>query len=163
MGGSSAPWGFWMAVVSAGVLLYRRSERGLEVLLVHPGGPFWRKRDLGAWSIPKGEVQPGEDLLDAARREFHEELGSPLDASLEPLGRVRQRGGKIVEAFAAEGEFDVTGVRSISFEMEWPPRSGRRANFPEVDRAEWFELDVARAYILEGQAPLLDILAERLA
>jgi predicted NUDIX family NTP pyrophosphohydrolase len=156
-------WGFWMAVVSAGVLLYRKTERGLEVLLVHPGGPFWRKRDLGAWSIPKGEVNAGEELEAAARREFQEELGSRLDAPLEPLGRVRQRGGKIVEAFAAEGDFEVAGVKSISFEMEWPPRSGRRASFPEVDRAEWFTLAGAREQILEGQAPLLDILAERLS
>jgi predicted NUDIX family NTP pyrophosphohydrolase len=153
----------WMAVVSAGVLLYRMTERGLEVLLVHPGGPFWRRRDLGAWSIPKGEVAEGETLEAAARREFKEELGSPIDTPLEPLGSVRQRGGKLVEAFTASGDLDASQITSIAFEMEWPPRSGRRASFPEVDRAEWFVLDEARRRILEAQAPFLDRLVAHLA
>jgi predicted NUDIX family NTP pyrophosphohydrolase len=151
-----------MAVISAGVLLYRKAASGIEVLLVHPGGPYWKKRDLGAWSIPKGEVGEGEDLEAAARREFFEELGVAPPAALAPLGRVQQRGGKIVEAFTAEGDVDTANVKSILFEMEWPPRSGKRARFPEVDRAEWFTLDEAGARILESQAPLLGLLAQKL-
>jgi predicted NUDIX family NTP pyrophosphohydrolase len=151
-----------MPVISAGVLLYRRAASGVEVLLVHPGGPYWRKRDLGAWSIPKGEVEDGEDLEGAARREFLEELGVLLEGPLRPLGRVQQRGGKIVEAFTVEGDLDAAKIKSILFEMEWPPRSGKRARFPEVDRAEWFTLGEAGARMLESQAPLLELLMKEL-
>jgi predicted NUDIX family NTP pyrophosphohydrolase len=147
--------------VSSGLLLFRRREGELEVLLVHPGGPFWRRRDLGAWSIPKGEPLPGEDMGVAARREFAEETGVQPQGALQPLGEIRQSGGKRVEAFALEGDLDADAVKSNTFEMEWPPRSGRRASFPEVDRAAWFPLPMARQKILEGQSPLIDRL-ERL-
>jgi predicted NUDIX family NTP pyrophosphohydrolase len=148
---------------SAGILLYRRSGDGaLEVLLVHPGGPFWAKKDLGAWSIPKGEYEDGEDALAAARREFAEELGSPAsDGEHVALGEVRQKSGKVVTAWALEGDIDADTVTSNTFTMEWPPRSGRTREFPEVDRAAWFGLDEARERILPAQAPLLDRLAER--
>jgi predicted NUDIX family NTP pyrophosphohydrolase len=145
-----------MAQESAGVLLYRRRDGVLQVLLAHPGGPFWRTRDEGAWTVPKGALDAGESPEAAARREFEEELGSPMTSDLQPLPRVRQRGGKWVEAFAAEGDFDVATLRSNTFETEWPPRSGRTMTFPEVDRAEWFDLDTARRKILPGQAALLD-------
>jgi predicted NUDIX family NTP pyrophosphohydrolase len=145
-----------MAQESAGVLLYRRRHGVLQVLLAHPGGPFWRTRDEGAWTVPKGALDAGESPEAAARREFEEELGSPMTSDLQPLPRVRQRGGKWVEAFAAEGDFDVATLRSNTFETEWPPRSGRTMTFPEVDRAEWFDLDPARRKILPGQAALLD-------
>jgi predicted NUDIX family NTP pyrophosphohydrolase len=144
---------------SAGILLYRLAAGGeLEVLLVHPGGPIWAKRDDGAWSIPKGEYEDGEEPLAAARREFAEELGSPVPDGAEPLalGEVRQRSGKRVQAWALPGELDVRTVSSNTFEMEWPPRSGRMRAFPEVDRAEWFGLEVARAKINVAQAELLD-------
>jgi predicted NUDIX family NTP pyrophosphohydrolase len=145
-------------VVSAGILLFRTSDRGLEVLLVHPGGPFWRRKDLGAWTIPKGEVEPGEDLLDAARREFHEETGWPANGEVISLGQVRQASRKIVHAWAIEGEFDPAALNSNTFEMEWPPRSGKLTSFPEADKAAWFAIDDARRYILPAQAPLLDAL-----
>ena len=150
---------------SAGVLLFRRGCEGVEVLLVHPGGPFWQRRDDGAWSIPKGEIEPGEEPLAAALRELAEELG-PAPA-LEPeqlieLGSVRQRAGKVVEAWAAEGDFDPDQLRSLEFEMEWPPRSDTQASFPEVDRAGWFFPDAARVKILGGQVPLIDRLLEQL-
>jgi predicted NUDIX family NTP pyrophosphohydrolase len=145
-------------VVSAGILLFRTSNRGLEVLLVHPGGPFWRRKDLGAWTIPKGEVEPGEDLLDAARREFHEETGWPANGEVISLGQVRQASRKIVHAWAIEGEFDPAALNSNTFEMEWPPRSGKLTSFPEADKAAWFAIDEARRYILPAQAPLLDAL-----
>jgi predicted NUDIX family NTP pyrophosphohydrolase len=145
-----------MGLASAGILMYRRGKDGLAVLLVHPGGPFWARRDAGAWSIPKGEVNPGEDLRDVAVREFTEELGAPPQGPLQPLGEVRQAGGKRVTAFAVEGDFDTVTLRSNTFEMEWPPRSGRIRTFPEVDRAEWFILPVAAEKILAGQRPLLD-------
>jgi predicted NUDIX family NTP pyrophosphohydrolase len=141
---------------SAGILMYKRTADGVSVLLVHPGGPFWSKRDLGAWSIPKGEYGDGEEAEAAARREFAEELGGEFHGRLTPLGEVRQKAGKVVAAFAAEGDFDAAGLASNSFEMEWPPRSGRRQSFPEVDRAEWFALPVARQKIIAGQCPLLD-------
>jgi predicted NUDIX family NTP pyrophosphohydrolase len=141
---------------SAGVLAYRTKAGWLEVLLVHPGGPFWRNRDTGAWSIPKGELGAGEHPEAAARREFAQELGAALDATLAPLGEIRQRGGKIVEAFAAEYDVDVDAITSNSFEIEWPPRSGRRQSFPEVDRAAWFDLATAREKINEAQRELLD-------
>jgi predicted NUDIX family NTP pyrophosphohydrolase len=128
----------------------------MEVLLVHPGGPIWAKRDAGAWSIPKGEPEAGEDPLTAARREFAEELGRSVDGTFIPLTRVRQPGGKIVHAWALEADFDASSITSNTFSMEWPPRSGRHQAFPEIDRAEWFPLDVARQKILAGQAPLLD-------
>jgi predicted NUDIX family NTP pyrophosphohydrolase len=129
-------------------------------LLVHPGGPFWRKKDAGAWSIPKGEIEPDEDPADVAQREFREELGSSAGQPLRSLGEIRQRGGKIVIAFAVEGNLDAEAISSNTFEMEWPPRSGRRQRFPEVDRAEWFDLKRARVKILVSQQPLLDRLDE---
>jgi predicted NUDIX family NTP pyrophosphohydrolase len=130
----------------------------LEVLLVHPGGPFWAKRNEGAWSIPKGEIEPGETALDVARREFEEELGvpPPADEELTPLGTIRQAGGKLVHAWALRGDLDVARVRSVTFSLEWPPRSGRMQEFPEVDRAAWFDLDEARRMILPSQLPLLE-------
>jgi predicted NUDIX family NTP pyrophosphohydrolase len=140
--------------------MYRRIGSQLEVLLVHPGGPYWRRRDEGAWSIPKGEMDAGEDAEDAARREFTEETGVHLAGPLEPLGEIRQRGGKRVLAFAAEGDVDIQIIKSNTFEMEWPPKSGGKQVFPEIDRAGWFDLPVAQAKILEGQRPLLDRLAE---
>lgn len=148
---------------SAGVLLFRRRAGSLEVLLVHPGGPFWAKKDRGAWSVPKGEYGEGEAALDAARREFEEEIGTRPDGDFLELAPVRQKGGKTVRAWAVTGDLDPASVRSNTFEMEWPPRSGRLQEFPEVDRAEWFPLEEARERILEGQAPLLDELARRLA
>jgi predicted NUDIX family NTP pyrophosphohydrolase len=148
-----------MAASSAGVLFYRRSASGIEVLLVHPGGPFWARRDLGAWSIPKGEFGADEEPAAAARREFAEELGVELAGELSPLGEVRQKAGKRVVGFAAEGDIDVGMIRSNSFEMEWPPRSGRMQSFPEIDRAEWFDLATAREKIIPGQSAFLDRLA----
>jgi predicted NUDIX family NTP pyrophosphohydrolase len=145
-----------MASRSAGIIAYRKRPSGLEVLLVHPGGPFWRNKDLGAWSIPKGELSADEDPETTARREFAEELGTELTAPLVALGDVKQRGGKTVMAFAAEFDLDPRHIRSNTFALEWPPRSGRRQNFPEVDRAEWFLLEVARQKINQGQRPLLD-------
>jgi predicted NUDIX family NTP pyrophosphohydrolase len=147
--------------ISAGILAYRKNQRGLEVLLVHPGGPFWRHKDQGAWSIPKGEIDPNEDPERAARREFAEELGpsAPIGA-LWRLGEVRQRAGKRVIAFAGQSDFDPVSLVSNSFEMEWPPRSGRRQAFPEVDRAEWFDIENARTKLLASQVELLDRLAE---
>jgi predicted NUDIX family NTP pyrophosphohydrolase len=147
-------------VLSAGILMYRRIGPQLEVLLVHPGGPYWRRKDDGAWSIPKGEMDAGEDAGDAARREFFEELGSAPVGLLQPLGEIRQRGGKRVHAFAVNSDLDVQTVASNTFEIEWPPKSGRLQTFPEVDRAEWFTLPIARTKILEGQRPLLDRLEE---
>jgi predicted NUDIX family NTP pyrophosphohydrolase len=146
---------------SAGILLYRRAPGGLEVLLVHPGGPFWIKRDAGAWSIPKGEYEPDDDPLVAARREFEEELGSAApDGATVELGEVRQKSGKLVRAWALEGDLDATGAHSNTFTVEWPPRSGRMQEFPEVDRAEWFGLDAALEKINPAQAAFLDRLAE---
>jgi predicted NUDIX family NTP pyrophosphohydrolase len=141
---------------SAGILLYRRRAGQLEVLLAHPGGPFWRKRDEGAWTIPKGLVDADERAEDAARREFREELGVECTGALVALGSVRQRSGKIVEAFAAEGDFDVAALASNTFDVEWPPRSGRMVAFPEIDRAEWMVLALARVRMLEAQRELLD-------
>lgn len=143
---------------SAGVLLYRRRGATLEVFLVHPGGPFWAKKDLGAWSLPKGEIAAGEDPPEAAKREFTEETGFAVEGELRPLPPLRQPGGKIIVAWAVEGDCDPAELRSNTFEMEWPPRSGKRRAFPEVDRGEWFSLDEARRRILPGQAPFLDAL-----
>ncbi|CCD95186.1 conserved hypothetical protein [Bradyrhizobium sp. ORS 375] len=145
-----------MPARSAGVLAFRRRGGGLEVLLVHPGGPFWRNKDAGAWSIPKGEFNAGEAAEAVARREFAEELGTVLTAPLLPLGEIRQRGGKVVEAFAAETDLDADAITSNEFDLEWPPRSGRLQRFPEVDRAAWFDLPEARARINPAQAALLD-------
>lgn len=152
-----------MPVISAGLLLYRRRDgAGVEVLLVHPGGPFWRRKDLAAWTIPKGEVGTGEALLDAARREFQEETGFAIEAPATPLGHVRLSSGKIVHAFAAEGDLDASQVRSNTFELEWPRGSGVRRSYPEVDRAAWFGLSEARRRILPAQASLLDALSAKL-
>jgi predicted NUDIX family NTP pyrophosphohydrolase len=149
-----------MPASSAGILLYRRRGDRLEVLLVHPGGPFWAHRDQGAWSLPKGEYAAGEDPLDAARREFAEELGvEPPDSPAEDLDEVRQKGGKRVHAWALEGDLDAAAIESNTFELEWPPRSGRRIEVPEVDRAEWFALEQAREKINPAQAAFLDRLA----
>lgn len=145
-----------MAKESAGLLLYRQRDGKLEVLLVHPGGPFWKRRDEGAWSIPKGEIDSGEQAVDVARREFEEELGQPPpETELTPLGVIRQT-GKVVTAWAAHGDVDVDRIRSMNFEMEWPPRSGVRQSFPEVDRAAWFDLPTARQKILPAQQPFID-------
>jgi len=139
--------------------MYRNAGSTLEVLLVHPGGPYWHKRDEGVWSIPKGEMDEGEDAEFAARREFMEEIGVAILGSLDPLGEIRQRGGKLVIAFAVEGDVDVRTIKSNTFEIEWPPKGGRMQSFPEIDRAEWVDLPAAHAKILEGQRPLLDRLA----
>lgn len=149
-----------MPLHTAGILLYRRRGGVLEVLLVHPGGPFWARKDLGAWSIPKGLCDPGEDPLAAARREFEEETGCAVDGECIPLGELRQPSGKIVHAWAVEGDLDAGRIRSNTFAMEWPRGSGAMREFPEVDRAEWFDLDAARARIIKGQAPFLDRLAQ---
>ena len=141
---------------SAGIVLYRYRDSRLEIFLVHPGGPFWRNKDSGAWSIPKGEFDKGEDPLQAARREFHEETGSAVAGSFLALRPVRQAGGKVVHAWAVEGECEAESIKSNSFTMEWPPRSGQRKQFLEVDRAGWFGFSVAREKILKGQLPLLD-------
>ena len=148
---------------SAALLLYRRAAAGLEVLLVHPGGPFWAKKDSGAWSLPKGEYDAAEDPLAAALREFTEETGIALEpAALLPLGSVKQAGGKIVTAWAVEGDVDAALARSNLFEMEWPPRSGQRRQFPEVDRAAWVPLAEAREKLLAGQVEFLTRLAAAL-
>ncbi len=152
-----------MAARSAGILVYRRRAEAVEVLLVHPGGPFWARRDAGAWSIPKGEHTGAEEPEAAARREFAEETGWPLSGAVLPLGDVRQKAGKTVTAFAAEGDFDAGTLASNRFEMEWPPRSGRMQSFPEVDRAGWFSVAEAREKLVEGQRPLLDRLLAALA
>jgi predicted NUDIX family NTP pyrophosphohydrolase len=142
---------------SAGILLHRGAPEALEVLLVHPGGPAWSGRDLGAWSIPKGEYTPDEDPLVAARREFAEELGTPApDGEAVDLGEVRQRSGKVVRAWAIEGDLDAKTIESNTFLFEWPPRSGKRIEVPEVDRAEWFSIEQAREKINAGQVPLLE-------
>jgi predicted NUDIX family NTP pyrophosphohydrolase len=151
-----------MAKRSAGILLYRLSPRGLELLLVHPGGPFWARKDLGAWSIPKGEYVPGEDPLAAARRELEEETGMRVEGDFVPLGELVSPGRKIVTAFALEGDCDPAALRSNTFELEWPPRSGRRQSFPEVDRAQWFSPEEARRKILAGQSEFIGRLIARL-
>jgi predicted NUDIX family NTP pyrophosphohydrolase len=153
-----------MPKLSAGLVVYKKSDQGLRLLLVHPGGPFWRNKDEGAWSIPKGEYGGGDDALDAARREFEEELGVAAPAGpYTPLGEVSQRGGKIVTGFAVEGDFDLASFKSNLCELEWPPRSGRRASFPEVDRAEWFSPEEAARKIIAAQRIFLDRLANLLA
>ena len=147
---------------SAGILLYRLGKRGLEVLLIKPGGPFWRNKDAGAWMIPKGALEPGESALDAALREFEEETGTRLDQVPFELATIRQAAGKIVDAFAAEGDLDAAKIRSIEFEAEWPPRSGRRQSYPEAEEARWMTLGEARAMMLPSQLPLLDALEAKL-
>ncbi len=152
-----------MTKFSAGLLMFRRSQ-GLELLLVHPGGPFFRNKDEGAWSIPKGEVEEGAEPLAAARREFFEETGLPLpEGEIVPLGEIRQKGGKRVLAWAVEGDLDPTQVKSNTFEMEWPPRSGRRERFPEIDRAEFFPPELARRKLNSAQTELVDRLERQLA
>jgi predicted NUDIX family NTP pyrophosphohydrolase len=145
---------------SAGVLLYRRSGGELQVLLIHPGGPYWRRKDRGAWQIPKGELAPDEDPEATARREVEEELGVSLRGPLQPLGDIRQAGGKQVTAFAIEHDLDPAAIRSNDFEIEWPPRSGKRQSFPEVSAARWLGLADAGDVILPSQLPLLGRLAE---
>ncbi|PZU57992.1 MAG: NUDIX hydrolase [Sphingobium sp.] len=152
-----------MPAQSAGILLYRREGADIRVLLVRPGGPFWRGRGTGAWQIPKGAIEPGEDARTAALREVHEELGVSVTAMLLPLGMIRQAGGKRVEAFAADQEVDAAAAVSNRFEMEWPPRSGRRQSYPEVEEARWFTLAQAADEILPSQAPLLERLRTVLA
>ena len=146
-------------VLSAAILLFRKRAGVVEVLLVHPGGPFWRNKDAGAWSIPKGEYISGENPLQAAQREFEEESGTKPEGEFLPLGERRQSGGKIVMAWALEGDLDAAQIRSNLFTLEWPPKSGKMREFPEVDRAEWFSIDAAREKILKGQAGFLDQLA----
>ena len=148
--------------LSAGILLFRERGGETQVLLIKPGGPFWRNRDQGAWMIPKGAVEPGERPTEAALREFEEETGTRLDSVPFPLARIRQAGGKIVEAFAIEGDLDAAAARSNEFEVEWPPRSGRLERFPEVAEARWMGLAEARAMMLPSQLPLLDALEEKL-
>ena len=151
-----------MAELSAGILMWRRGAGGIEVLLGHFGGPLWAKRDAGAWAIPKGLVEPGEALEACARREFEEELGVKPEGVLVPLGRIRQKGGKLVEGFALEGDLDPAAIVSNTFTLEWPPKSGRFQVHPEIDRAGWFTLAAAREQILPSQVALLDLLAQRL-
>jgi predicted NUDIX family NTP pyrophosphohydrolase len=147
---------------SAGVLLYRRCAGSLQVLLVHPGGPFWRNKQAGAWQIPKGLVEEGEDPAAAARRETEEELGLVLAGTPEPLAVIRQAGGKVVEAYALEQDINPEQIRSNLFSLEWPPRSGRLAEFPEIDAARWVPIEDAPPLMLKSQLPLLDALRERL-
>ena len=143
--------------VSAGVLLYRRRPTGLEVLLAHPGGPLFARKDAGHWTIPKGEVEPGEELLAVARREFEEETGHPPpDGAIFELGSIVQKGGKVVHAWAIEGDLDPANAVSNTFELSWPPGTGLRQLFPEIDRVEWFDLDEARRRVKETQIPLLE-------
>jgi predicted NUDIX family NTP pyrophosphohydrolase len=148
--------------LSSGILLFRRRGTDTEVLLIHPGGPYWSRKDVGAWMIPKGGVDQGERSEDAAVREFEEELGAPLQSTPFRLCQVRQSGGKIVDVFAAEGEFDTDGLNSTLFEMEWPPRSGEMRRFPEADKARWMTLGQARRMMLPSQRPMLDALEQKL-
>lgn len=144
---------------SAGILIYRGRDGHLDVLLVHPGGPYWAKKDLGAWSLPKGEITEGEDPRTAAVRELTEETGFAIDGELHALRPLRQKSGKIILAWAVEGDCDPARLRSNVFSMEWPPKSGKQQEFPEVDRAAWFTLDEARLRMVAGQAPFLDELS----
>ena len=147
---------------SAGLIMFREAGGRLEVLLVHPGGPFWVRKDLGAWSIPKGEFEDSEEPLSAARREFQEETGFAAEGEVISLGSCRQPSGKTVYVWASKGDLDPSQIRSNQFSMEWPPRSGRMAQFPEADRAEWFPIEEARTRILKGQAPFIDRLLKTL-
>lgn len=152
-----------MPKTSAGLLVYRLREGRLQVFLVHPGGPFWAKKDIGAWSLPKGEFTEPENPLEAARREFQEETGFGLEGPFEPLTPRKQSGGKIVHAWAVEGDLDPRQIRSNTFLLEWPKGSGRQKEFPEIDRADWFDLEEAKRRILPGQAGFLDELATRIS
>lgn len=149
-----------MAKKSAGLLMYRRRQGDLEVFLVHPGGPFWAKKDEGAWSIPKGEYTPGEEPFEVAKREFQEETGFQAGGDFIPLTPRKQPSGKIISAWALEGDCDAASVKSNTFSMEWPPRSGKQQEFPEVDRAGWFTIPAAKEKILKGQVSFLDELSE---
>lgn len=151
-----------MSKKSAGLLLFRETAAGLEVLLAHPGGPLWAKKDAGSWSIPKGEIADGEDPLSAAKREFEEEIGFRPDGEFLPLEPLRQPGGKLVFAWALRHDFDVAQLNGNKFSMEWPPRSGRQQEFPEVDKAAWFIIQAARQKILKGQAAFLDQLLKKM-
>lgn len=148
--------------LSAGILLFRQRDGEIQVLLIKPGGPFWRNKDAGAWMIPKGAIEPGEAAAEAALREFEEETGTRLTAAPLPLLKIKQAGGKLVEAFAMEGDLDADAVHSNEFEVEWPPRSGRRQFYPEVEQARWMSFADARKLMLPSQLPLLDALQERL-
>ena len=153
-----------MPRTSAGILLYRRLGSGVEVLIGHMGGPFWARKDDAAWSVPKGEYGPGEEPFDVALREFEEELGSPVPAEeFLPLGEVKQSGGKVLTVWAGEGDLDADAAVSNTFTLEWPPKSGRMQEFPEIDRASWLPVDEARAKLVRGQVPLLDRLLTALA
>ena len=147
---------------SAGILLFRQSDGKVEVLLIKPGGPFWRNKDAGAWMIPKGAIEPGETAADAAIREFEEEIGLPLERVPFPLCSVKQAGGKLVEVFAVEGDLDPAAIVSIHFEMEWPPKSGEWQAFPEAEEARWMSIADARRVMLPSQLPILDALEEKL-
>ena len=149
--------------VSAGLLVYRKGASGVEVFLVHPGGPYWARKDLGAWTIPKGEIEPGEDPLDAARREFSEETGASVDGRFVALRPVTMKSGKVVHAWAVAGDLDAGAITSTVFVIEWPPKSGRQRQFPEVDRAAWFTVEEARRRILPAQAAFLDDLMRDVA
>jgi predicted NUDIX family NTP pyrophosphohydrolase len=151
-----------MAKRSAGLLMYRRRDGGPEVFLVHPGGPFWAKKDLGAWSIPKGEYSEGENPLEAARREFTEETGLQADGDFIDLGTMKQASGKLVSVWAVEGNCDPGELRSDTCMIEWPPRSGRQLEIPEVDRGAWFGIEEARERVLKSQAPMIGLLITRL-
>jgi predicted NUDIX family NTP pyrophosphohydrolase len=151
-----------MAKRSAGLLMYRRRDGEVEVFLVHPGGPFWAKKDVGAWSIPKGEYSEGEDPLKAARREFTEETGFEADGDFIDLGTIRQAGGKLVSVWAVEGDCDPAELRSNTCMIEWPPRSGRQLEIPEVDRGAWFGIEEARQRVLKSQTPMIDLLIKLL-
>ena len=148
--------------ISAGILLYRFRAETLEVFLVHPGGPYWLRKDAGAWPIPKGELEEGADTLATARREFEEETGSSVDGEFLPLTPLKQPGGKLVYVWAVRGDIDATSIRSNTFTLEWPPRSGRRQEFPEVDRGAWFTLEAATQMILPGQCGFLEQLRARI-
>jgi predicted NUDIX family NTP pyrophosphohydrolase len=152
-----------MAKISAGILLYRLTNKIPEVLIVHPGGPFWARKDLGAWSIPKGELNDGEDPLAAALREFNEEMGVKITGSFIPMTPVKQSGGKTVYAFALEHDFDTSKVKSNTFTMEWPPKSGKQQEFPEIDKAEWFDFATGKQKLNEHQAAIIDELAKKIA
>lgn len=147
---------------SAGILLFRESEGEVQVLLIKPGGPFWRNKDEGAWMIPKGAIEPGEEAADAAVREFEEETGARLNVVPSRLCTIKQAGGKVVEVFAAKGEFDPATIASNEFQMEWPPKSGEMQSFPEAEEARWMTLPEARRLMLPSQLPILDALAEKL-
>jgi predicted NUDIX family NTP pyrophosphohydrolase len=148
---------------SAGILLYRIRDGAVEVFLVHPGGPYWARKDDGAWSIPKGEAAEGVDLLKTAYTEFHEETGSPLHGRPVPLEPLKQAGGKVVHAWAVQGDIDAASIRSNTFALEWPPRSGKTEEFPEVDRGAWFDLPTARRKLLAGQRGFIDQLQDLLS